>query len=219
MKKSILLTRSLEENRELKEKLKSKELKIIECSLIKYELFPVSIEVVNRYDGLIITSLYAAKNLPRSVNSIMPLWVVGSKSARILSDKGYKIEACTSTALELRNIVLKEEKRKLLYLSGNYITVEMPYPITQRIFYNVSYLKKLSDEQIFALKKKLDYIILYSENCAKTLFKLLQEENLMNYLTDTVVIAISTKVGAIFKDNCKKLIIGDNAEQMLNFIE
>ena len=56
MKKSVLLTRSKAANSALKKKFGNKDLDLIECNLIEYELFSVEAEYINQFSDLVITS-------------------------------------------------------------------------------------------------------------------------------------------------------------------
>lgn len=71
--------------------------------------------------------------------------------------------------------------------------------IDRRILYNVIYRDSLPIDINERLQKGIDFIPLYSENCAKTLIKLLLENNLLKYLENTVVIGISSKVEQVIK--------------------
>ena len=62
MKKSVLLTRSKSANNELKEKFISQDFDFLDCNLIKYKLFPVEAEYINKFSNLIILDL-ASNNL------------------------------------------------------------------------------------------------------------------------------------------------------------
>ena len=70
-------------------------------------------------------------------------------------------------------------------------------------------------------KEGIDYIVLYSENCAKTLLKLLIENNLVNYLGNTTYIAISSKVAraASLEQVFKNVVVCHDSDSMLKHIE
>ena len=102
MKKSVLLTRSKSANNELKEKFISQDFDFLDCNLIKYKLFPVEAEYINKFSNLIITSNFAANNIPNAPRSDMSVWVVGEKSANSLKNKGYKVEHYAPSAENLK---------------------------------------------------------------------------------------------------------------------
>ena len=216
-KDRILLTRSFESNLKLKQKLNDKNLDLFECNLLEYKLLPIDLEIIKQFSGIIITSNFAAQNIPISPYYNMPAYVVGEDSANILSAKKYKIEITAPNATILKN-KLDVINKKLIYLSSNHITVKMPTCSIRKIYYEVKYLSSLANKQIEELKLGMDYILLYSENCAKTLLKLHIENDLINFLTDTTIIAISLKVGTIFEKYCRKIIIADNSSEMLKIL-
>ena len=222
MKKSVLLTRSKSANNELKKSFISKDLDFLDCNLIKYKLFPVEADYINKFSDLIITSNFAANNIPNAPRSGMPVWVVGEKSASSLENKGYKVAFYAASAENLKKQILDNlgpRYKTMLYLSGDHITVNMPSEITRKILYKTEYLESLSEKEMIRYKEGIDYIVLYSENCAKTLLKLLVENNLVNYLENTAIIAISSKVGKVFGQAFKNVVVCHDSQSMLKYIE
>ncbi|ADE30005.1 palindromic element RPE1 domain-containing protein [Rickettsia prowazekii] len=59
-------------------------------------------------------------------------------------------------------------------------------------------------------KMSIDFILLYSQNSAKTLVRLLLQNNLLQYLQDSLVIAISLKVANIVRPFIKNVVYCDN---------
>jgi hypothetical protein len=77
----------------------------------------------------------------------------------------------------------------------------------------------LSQGQLNAIKKGVDYILLYSENCAKTLVKLILEKQLLKNVANSVVITISSKVENVVKPYFKNSFAKEGAAQMIEFLE
>ena len=218
MSKSILLTRAKSANLILKEKLMPRGFDLVECSLIKHKLLPFDEKVFNSYSDIVITSNFAASNLPNS-NGSKYVWVVGENSEKILKDKGYNIKFCAPDAITLEKELLKNNHIKAIYLSGNNITIEMPPNIKRVVFYNTEYKKSLSQLEIQRIKHGIDYILLYSENCAKTLLQLLLENDLLKYLENTTIVAISFKVGRVVDDYFKNIKNCTGSYQIIEFLE
>jgi hypothetical protein len=61
----------------------------------------------------------------------------------------------------------------------------MPFGITRKILYKTIYLESLSKNEITRYKQGIDYIVLYSENCAKALLILF---NVFIFLPDLTFI-------------------------------
>ena len=95
----------------------------------------------------------------------------------------------------------------------------MPDYVERLVYYEVTYLKSLTTTQKEQFKQGFNYILLYSENCAKTLLKLFQDNDLINSVVNSTIIAISSKVGLVFKDSCKNILIANNAENILRNLE
>lgn len=217
--KSVLLTRAKELNIELKLSLQKFDYELLECNLIKYKLQPLDLNEFCSFDNVLITSFFAANKLPNAPKEVMNAWVVGVSSAKVLASKGYKIQFYAETAEELKNNIPEGIYNETIYLSSDQITVFMPSLITRRIFYNVYYKESLSSNQLLRYQKGIDYILLYSENCAKTLIKLLLENNLMNSLESTTFIVISSKVEDIIKPYFANTMICQGTSLMLEYLE
>lgn len=217
--KSVLLTRAKEFNEELKTRLQNFDYEVLECELLEYELQPLNLSDFLRYDHLLITSFFAASRLPDAPRFGITVWTVGSKSAKLLASKGYRIGFYAESAEILRKNIPESIFADMLYLSSDHITVNMPPAIDRKIFYRVKYRENLSDQQIARYKQGLNYVLLYSENCAKTLIKLLLENDLMNSLEKTTCLVISSKVGNIVRPHFANIEICGGNELMLEYLE
>ncbi len=219
MSASILLTRAKSANAILKEKLISFGYDLLECSLIEYELLPFDSSILGNYQDIVVTSNFVANHIPEASESTKYAWVVGEKSSEILKEKGYQIKFCAQNAVFLKKELIKINNKKAIYLSGNQITVDMPQSIERNIFYNTHYKKALTKIEIQNFKNRVDYILLYSENCAKTLLQLLLENDLVKYLENTTIVAISYKVGRVVENHFKNLEICNGSVEIIEFLE
>lgn len=217
--KSVLLTRAKEFNNELKDSLQQFDYELLECDLIEYELQTLNLSEFLRYDHLLVTSFFAASRLPDAPRSGMSVWTVGARSAKLLASKGYRVGFYAESAEILKKDIPEFIFADMLYLSSDHITVNMPPAIDRKIFYRVKYRENLSDQQIARYKQGLNYILLYSENCAKTLIKLFLENDLMNYLENTTCLVISSKVENIVRPHFANIEICGGNELMLEYLE
>lgn len=214
MIKTVLLTRSSEDNIALKEILESKGYNCFTCSLLEYSPIAVDYEILDNYSDIIITSAKAALLVPytsRPKNA----WVVGKRSAEILRAKNYHINYVASSALELRAILPQSSYEAMIYLASNIITIQMPENIRYLNVYQVKYKSTLSTEEIACFVAGLDYIVVYSQNCAKTLISLIMANNLLKYVAKTRFIAISSKVSKIAEGYFNSITSCSNAEEIL----
>ena len=218
MVKKVLLTRSKEDNKYLRQILVPKGYACLEISLIEHVNLPLNITILEDFTDIIITSKRAAKLLPMD-DGTKNAWVVGSTSAEILRQKNYNIKYIAYSASELRDHLPNNIYDHMIYLSSNIVSVDMPLAIKKTVVYKINYKDYLSNIEIQILKNGLDYILLYSENCAKTLIKLIVENDLLKYIENSVIIAISSKVEKVVRDYFKQIVTCTYAAQILKKLE
>ncbi|WP_341791077.1 uroporphyrinogen-III synthase [Rickettsia endosymbiont of Gonocerus acuteangulatus] len=206
--KSVLLTRSWEANLETTQEI-GKYFHYINCPVIKYKTLDFDINILKNYSNIIITSKYAATIITEyELNH--NIWVVGNKSKQLLKNKGLKIAYAGKNVDDLMQHFLADLYEQAIYLSSNEITKDLPDKIKRYIIYNVEYLNDLPLSVVKELKNSVDFILLYSQNSAKTLLKLLSENNLLEYLQNSLVIAISSKVANIVRPFFKNVVYCDD---------
>jgi uroporphyrinogen-III synthase len=212
--KSILLTRSSLENAILAKSLSNYDL--VKISLLEYSDIDFDYAILANYSDIIITSKYAAQRLKSAVEiGCKDIWVVGKASAQILAEKGHSTKFIAENVRKLQEQIPKELHKNMVYLSGDQITLDFPLSIKRHIIYSVEYRQDLTEEQIQRIKNGIDYILLYSENCAKTLVKLLLNANLLKYLANSVIFLISSKLEKEVVDYFKNIIICNKPTEML----
>lgn len=217
MSKTVLLTRSNEDNKVLKKILNKKNYTCFELSLIKHVHKPFDSRILDNFTDIIITSKRAANITPIVKNGLnINAWVVGKTSASMLQEKGYNVQYIASSANDLITVL---PNNAMIYLAGNNITTEMPSFVKTVEVYKVNYKDNLANTEIKLLKSSLDYILLYSENCAKALINLIVKNNLLKYLENSVVIAISSKVAKILESYFKNVVAAASPEQILEELE
>ncbi|NRB10838.1 MAG: uroporphyrinogen-III synthase [Rickettsiaceae bacterium] len=217
MIKSILLTRTKKNNDKIKKILEPFDYICHNCSLLKYENIAFNYEDIANFTNLIITSKHAAEIIRAMPGNKINqhVWVVGEISAKVLVDKGYHIQYCAKTAEELKKQIPEDLYQHTVYLSSNHITTHMPFLITREIFYRVHYKSDLNSEEQKLFKKKLNYILVYSENCAKTLISLLVAYNLLEYQSNNTVITISAKIADVMKKYFNKVLICNSEDEIV----
>ncbi|ABV75046.1 hypothetical protein A1C_03865 [Rickettsia akari str. Hartford] len=206
--KSVLLTRNIEENNKTIKKISkyNLDLRYIHCPLIKYATLDFNIYSLDNYSNIIITSKYSA-NILVGYNLKQDIWVVGSKSKRLL---GKKVIYTAKNVADLIKHFPPDLYEQTIYLSSNEITKDLPNKIARHIIYNVEYLNELPISIIKELEKNIDFILLYSQNSAKTFIRLLLQNNLLTYLQDSLVVAISLKVANIVRPFIKNVVYCDD---------
>lgn len=242
--KTVLLTRSVAENYQLRRKLeKYRIFSSINCPLISFKGTDFDQNILESYENIIITSKYAAKILNKIIKTPVQAFVVGKATAAALKEP-VAVEYIAGNVEELIGRLLRHpgfisgsqevgtrhpelvlgsyempnqvqhdvhgNDNSFLYLSSNEITEEFPPTIKRQIIYEVKYSEKLSEQQIKTISQGLDYILLYSHNCAKTMVKLLIKYDLLTKLAKTRVIAVSSKVANVVKPYFKAVIFPSN---------
>ena len=138
------------------------------------------------------------------------MWGIGSKSKKLLESKGLKVVYAAKNVNDLITHFPADLYDRTIYLSSNEITKDLPDKITRHIIYNVEYLNDLPLFVVKEFKSSVDFILLYSQNSADTLIKLLRQNNLLEYLQNSLVLAISAKVANIIRPFIKNVIYCDD---------
>ncbi len=212
---SFLLARSGEMSQELARKINAiSGCCALELDLINYQRKDILLDsqlyyrVIAKYAFIIVTSYFCAQNLPHALNQKIMVLVVGEKSAKILLEKGYKVQFISSNAEQLKEEIIARKIESAIYLSSNNISCELPKNITRYIAYDVIYLSELSTEQIMQYRKGIDYIIIYSAKSMEVFLNLFRASNLLDMMQEKcILIAISQKVADIAKGFFLNIII------------
>lgn len=219
---SILLTRSIEENAKTKEAFQGVSLEISECPLISYQLLSVDWSRLNSCDYVIVTSKFLAQHFPVNSDFTPKILVVGEVSASILEEKKYIVELCAENAEQIKTYLETQDilhTAKIMYVCGDNISTQMPNFVEQYEVYKVHYRMDLTYEEIASFQCRFSYIMLYSENSAKTLLQLIVKYNLQSYLNNTIIICISNKVSKILNHLRSQIVIRSTNEQMISYVK
>lgn len=217
--KSVLLTRSEEDNLEIIRSLQPNTFKFICSPLVKYKSLQIS-ENIKDYSDIIITSKYAAKILAGNSkvwDDKKNIWLVGKSSIGILQNK-FEIQYVAANIEELMQQLPQEIYSRTIYLSSNEITKDLPAEIRREIIYEVEYASDL--HQIDEIQKGISYILLYSNNSTNTLIELFTKNNLLPLLKNSIAITISKKVADNIRFFVKNVVYCDNGkpEQILELL-
>lgn len=208
---NVLLTRSQSENELAAKTLSSLGLKSISLPILSYQDLPL--EISENYKHIIISSKHAAKIASKTIVHQVECWVIGKESAKILAtNPNIKITGVAKNLqalLEIISLIPETEASdffdKSIYLSSNIITKELPSYIKKQVVYNVSYLDLLDETLLKNIKNEpIKYILVYSKNCGLNLIHLITKHNLLPYLKDSALIAISKEVSDLFEDLLSK---------------
>lgn len=221
--RKVLLTRSSEENDILAQGVEDLGFQPVFCPMLTYEKRIMDFDSFKDVKNIIITSKYAAGIISEQFKSFANVYVVGANSAKIISKNPMlNIGYVGMDAMDVKNHFerLKMAKDDVIYFSGNNISTEFGFG--QRvIIYDAIYTKELSDEVIHRISKNVEYILLYSKNCADNLISLMSKYNLLEKLGHSVAISLSENISANIKKYFLDVIYPyePDAEEMIKLLK
>ena len=223
----ILLTRPLEDSREMILKFKSLGHKVTHMPLINIE--GVKYEDLNFSDfkGIIFTSSNAIKFLDtKSVDKKINCFCVGSATESKAKSIGFQnIFAADGNVNNLKELILQNfnsSDGKLLYVSGEIISNDLDqilisegYNIQRIINYKANPVEKFSDTFIEKLKLNMPEIVyVYSQNSAISFLNLIKNYELVNLWMDTNLMCIGEKTSAVLNEiKWKKIFLFNPGEE------
>ena len=225
----ILLTRPLEDNREMIFKFKSLGHEVTHMPLINIE--GVKNEDLNFSDfkGIIFTSANAIKFLDtKLIDKKINCFCVGSATESKAKSIGFQnIFAAEGNVNNLKELILQNfnsSNGKLLYVSGEIISNDLDqmllsegYNIQRIINYRANPVEKFSDTFIEKLKLNMPKIVyVYSQNSAISFLNLIKNYELVNLWMDTNLMCIGEKTSAVLNEiKWKKIFLFNPGEEEL----
>ena len=200
----ILLTRPLEDSKELIIKLTKLGHKISHMPVIQIEKFNYKIEDYSNFKGIIFTSANAIKFLEtRLINKKIICFCVGTATEKKALGTGFQNVICAEGNVNnLKELILQNfspSTGKLLYVSGETISTDLDkdllsngYIVERIITYSAKPIKNLDINFIEKLKLDMpDIVYIYSHNSALSFLKLIKDHNLGDFWINTNLMCIS----------------------------
>ena len=223
----ILLTRPLEDSKDLIMKFKSLGHQVSHLPVINIEKKDYEDPNYNEFKGIIFTSSNAIKNLNISkINKDIFCFCVGNATEKIAKEKGFQnIFTAEGNVSNLKEIILQNFDPKngnLLYISGEIISNELDkelksegYFVKRVINYSVNSNEKLSDEFVEQLKTSIPEIVfIYSENSARSYLNLLKKYNLIDNWMNTNLMCLGEKSSSVLNEiKWKKIFLFNPGEE------
>lgn len=200
MKKTVVITRSYEDNIILAQKITALNLHPVSSPMIAHKLIACDFAKFKLYQNLIITSKFAAQIVAERYLCNVDAYVVGEESAGILRKNNLVNIKKIYDNVEALSYELHEMKNdRALYLSGDHITEELTFA-DRYVIYNTEYAKSISPEVLSIISKnQANFIMVYSKNTAENFIDLIKPHIHLQNLQNSVVIAISKEVGHVMK--------------------
>ena len=223
----ILLTRPLEDSKELILKFKSLGHQVSHLPVINIEKKDYENINLNEFKGIIFTSANAVKNLDVSkINKNIFCFCVGEATEKIVKEKGFQnIFTASGNVANLKEIILQNFDQKignLVYVSGEIISYDLDlelkkegYTIKRIITYKVNSNQILSDKFIKELKSSIPEIVfIYSENSARSYLNLLKKYNLLDIWMETNLMCLGEKASSVLNEiKWKKIFLFNPGEE------
>ena len=223
----ILLTRPLEDNREMILKFQSLGHEVTHMPLINIEGIKYEDLNFSDFKGIIFTSSNAIKFLDtKSVDKKIDCFCVGSATESKAKSIGFQnIFAADGNVNNLKELILQNfnsSDGKLLYVSGEIISNDLDqilisegYNIQRIINYKANPVEKFSDTFIEKLKLNMPEIVyVYSQNSAISFLNLIKNYELVNLWMDTNLMCIGEKTSAVLNEiKWKKIFLFNPGEE------
>ena len=223
----ILLTRPLEDNREMILKFQSLGHEVTHMPLISIEGIKYEDLNFSDFKGIIFTSSNAIKFLDtKSVDKKINCFCVGSATESKAKSIGFQnIFAADGNVNNLKELILQNfnsSDGKLLYVSGEIISNDLDqilisegYNIQRIINYKANPVEKFSDTFIEKLKLNMPEIVyVYSQNSAISFLNLIKNYELVNLWMDTNLMCIGEKASAVLNEiKWKKIFLFNPGEE------
>jgi len=223
----ILLTRPLEDNREMIFKFQSLGHEVTHMPLISIEGIKYEDLNFSDFKGIIFTSSNAIKFLDtKSIDKKINCFCVGSATESKAKSIGFQnIFAADGNVNNLKELILQNfnsSDGKLLYVSGEIISNDLDqilisegYNIQRIINYKANPVEKFSDTFIEKLKLNMPEIVyVYSQNSAISFLNLIKNYELVNLWMDTNLMCIGEKTSAVLNEiKWKKIFLFNPGEE------
>ena len=223
----ILLTRPLNDCKDLIIKFKSLGHKVSHLPVIKIEPLKYDKPNFNDYKGIIFTSANAVKNLNlKNIDKKINCFCVGSATEKVVKENGFQNIFCADGNVNnLKEIILQNfdyNQGKLLYISGEIISSSLDrdlisegYYVKRIINYNVLPIEEMNEEFIKDLKSSIpDMIFIYSQNSARNYLNLLKKYGLTDIWMDTNLMCLGEKTSSVLNEiKWKKIFLFSPGEE------
>ena len=205
----ILLTRPLEDSKELILKFTSLGHKVSHLPVIKIKSLDYKSPDYNEYKGIIFTSSNAVKNLNlKKIDKKIYCFCVGSSTEKVAKLNGFQNTYCADGNVKnLKEIILQNFDQKegnLLYVSGEIISsnlhkelISEGYLVKRIVNYDVLPIEEVNENFIKDLKLTTpDIIFIYSENSARNYLNLMKKYDLLDIWMNTNLMCLGEKASS-----------------------
>ena len=223
----ILLTRPLDDSKELILKFSSLKHKVSHLPLLNIKKKEIKDLDFDQYKGIIFTSSNALKNLDTTkIGKNIFCFCVGLATEKKAKELGFQNIFCAEGNVNnLKELILQNFDPKtgpMAYISGEIVSYNLDqelisenYVIKRIINYTAIPNENLSDDFLKDIKTSVPEIVyIYSENSAKTFFTLIKKYNLDNIWMETNLMCMGEKASSALNDiKWKKIFLFNPGEE------
>ena len=206
----VLLTRNLEDSKDLIKKLNLSGFKVSNLPLLEISKVNYDYSKLNKFNVIIFTSSNAIKFLDlKNIDKNILCFCVGSSTEKIARLNGFQqVFAADGNVRNLKELVqqnLPVKDKKILYVSGEVVAYPLDkelisegYNVERLIDYTVKHKVNLDLSFIESLKKDMPNLVyVYSENSAKSFLNLIKKYELVDYWMNTNLMCIGEKTSSV----------------------
>ncbi len=223
----ILLTRPLEDCKELIIKFTNLGHTVSHMPVIKIEKYINKIKNYSDFKGIIFTSSNAIKFLDtESIDKKVFCFCVGTATEKKALNSGFQNVICAEgNVSNLKELIFQNfdpSSGKLLYVSGETVSNDLDkdlsingYNIERIITYSAKPVNNLDKKFVEKLKVGMpDIVYIYSQNSALSFKKLIKNNNLSDFWINTNLMCISEKASSVLNEiKWKKIFIFSPGEE------
>ena len=223
----ILLTRSLNDSKDLIQRFKSNGFKVSNLPLLEISKVNYKELKFSRFSSIIFTSSNAIKFLDiKKIDKNILCFCVGSATEKTARSSGFqKVFAADGNVKNLKELVqlnLPEKNKKILYVSGEVVSYPLDkdlisegYNVERLINYNTKHKVDLETSFLETLKSDMpDLVYVYSENSAKSFLNLIKKYELVDYWMNTNLMCIGEKTSSVLNEiKWKKIFLFNPGEE------
>ena len=223
----VLLTRNLEDSKDLIKKLNLSGFKVSNLPLLEISKVNYDYSKLNKFNVIIFTSSNAIKFLDlKNIDKNILCFCVGSSTEKIARLNGFQqVFAADGNVRNLKELVrqnLPAKDKKILYVSGEVVAYPLDkelisegYNVERLIDYTVKHKVNLDLSFIESLKKDMPNLVyVYSENSAKSFLNLIKKYELVDYWMNTNLMCIGEKTSSVLNTiKWKKIFLFNPGEE------
>ena len=217
----ILLTRPIEDCKDLIIKFKNLGHVVSHMPVIKIEKLNYEIKKVSEFKAIIFTSANAIKYLDtKQIDKKILSFCVGEATERKARSSGFQnIISAEGNVNNLKELIIQNfepSSGKMLYVSGETISNQLDkdlsshgYSVERVITYAAKFIENLNENFMESLKKNVpDIVYIYSANSASSFLRLIKNYDIGNLWMNTNLMCIGEKSSSVLNEiKWKKIFI------------